>query len=31
MTTDPNASTATAQAGTTWDNPMGTDGVEFIE
>ena len=31
MTTDPNASTATAQAGTTWDNPMGTDGFEFIE
>ncbi len=26
-----NASTATAQAGTTWDNPMGTDGFEFIE
>ena len=31
MTTDPNASTATAQAATTWDNPMGTDGFEFIE
>lgn len=31
MTTNPNASTATAQAGTTWDNPMGTDGFEFIE
>lgn len=31
MTTDPNASTASAQAGTTWDNPMGTDGFEFIE
>ena len=24
-------SSATAQPGTTWDNPMGTDGFEFIE
>ncbi|MFT3779013.1 MAG: 4-hydroxyphenylpyruvate dioxygenase [Ottowia sp.] len=24
-------STATARPGTTWDNPMGTDGFEFIE
>ncbi|MBK6614849.1 4-hydroxyphenylpyruvate dioxygenase [Ottowia sp.] len=24
-------STATAQPGTLWDNPMGTDGFEFIE
>jgi len=25
------SSTATAQPGTAWDNPMGTDGFEFIE
>ena len=30
-TTQANPSTATAQPGTAWDNPMGTDGFEFIE